>query len=98
MREVVGLPRVNSSVGSTAISFGRLYYPANSDGEPAQKDLPVVVYLHEYRYSSGFQKLGGIINQFTENGFAVSMFDQIGFGTRIEEGRLFYERFPNWNK
>ena len=98
MREVVGLPRLKSKVGSRAISFGRLYYPVNSDGEPARKSLPVIVFLHEYSYSQGFAKLGDIVNRFAEEGFAVYVFDQIGFGTRIEEGRLFYERFPNWSK
>ncbi len=98
MREVVGLPRVNEKVGSHDISFGRLYYPLDATGEVAGKDLPVVVYLHEYSYSKGFAKTGNIINKFTEEGFAVYVFDQIGFGMRIEEGRLFYERFPNWSK
>ncbi len=97
-REVVGLPRVGESVGSQPISFGRLYYPADADGEPARDNLPVVVYLHEYTYSTGFTRLGDIVNRFTDQGFAVYMFDQIGFGTRIEEGRLFYERFPRWSK
>jgi len=32
-------------------------------------------------------------------GYAVYLYDQIGFGTRsIEESRLFYERFPHWSK
>ena len=31
-------------------------------------------------------------------GYGVYVYDQIGFGTRIEEGRLFYERFPGWSK
>ena len=26
------------------------------------------------------------------------VFDQIGFGARIVEGKLFYERFPHWSK
>lgn len=97
-RDIVGLPRVDESVGSRPISFGRLYYPADAEGEPTRDDLPVVVYLHEYTYSTGFARLGDIINRFTEQGFAVYMSDQIGFGTRIEEGRFFYERFPRWSK
>jgi dienelactone hydrolase len=28
----------------------------------------------------------------------VLLFDQIGFGTRIEEGSRFYERYPHWSK
>src|SRR5699024_3499871 len=93
-REVVGLPWVDESVGSRPIAFGRLYYPADAEGEPVDDNLPVVVYLHEYTYSTGFARLGDIINKFADQGFAVYMYDQIGFGTRIEEGRFFYERFP----
>jgi len=33
-----------------------------------------------------------------ERGFAVFAFDMIGFGTRIQEGTLFYERYPHWSK
>jgi pimeloyl-ACP methyl ester carboxylesterase len=98
MRDVVGLPRVNENIGSKVISFGRLYYPVNSKGEIEGKNLPVIVFLHGYDYAKGFQKSGDIINRFTEEGFAVYVFDQIGFGMRIGEGRLFYERFPNWSK
>lgn len=97
-RSVVGSPNVAESVGSERLSFGQLFYPADAEGEPLSDDLPVVVYLHEYTYSTGYLRLGDIINRFTEQGFAVYMYDQIGFGTRIEEGRLFYERFPNWSK
>lgn len=98
MRDVVGLPRVKDNIGSRPISFGRLYYPIDEAGEPLHKNLPVIVYLHEFNHTKGFESLGDIIKQFTTEGFAVYMFDQIGFGTRIEEGRLFYERFPNWSK
>ncbi|MEX1137047.1 MAG: dienelactone hydrolase family protein [Balneolales bacterium] len=97
-RAVVGGPRVDNTVGSRAISFGTLYYPADTDGEPISDDLPVVVYLHEYTYSKGYERLGDIVNRFTDEGFAVYMYDQIGFGARIEEGRLFYERFSQWSK
>lgn len=97
-REVVGLPRVNTNVGSQDIAFGKLYYPVNEAGKLVRKNLPVIVYVHEYSYSTGYAKLGDIINKFTSQGFAVYMFDQIGFGTRIEEGTLFYERFPHWSK
>ncbi|MEX0928970.1 MAG: acyl-CoA thioester hydrolase/BAAT C-terminal domain-containing protein [Balneolales bacterium] len=97
-RAVVGGPRINRSVGSRSISFGTLYFPVDSDGRPVSDNLPVVVYLHEYTYSKGYERLGDMVNRFTDAGFAVYMFDQIGFGTRIEEGELFYQRFPNWSK
>ena len=97
-RAVVGQPQIDNSVGSQPVSFGTLFYPEDSDGEPLKNDLPVVVYLPEYTYSKSYERLGHIVNIFTENGFAVYMYDQIGFGTRIEEGRFFHERFPKWSR
>jgi hypothetical protein len=34
----------------------------------------------------------------TRNGIAVLAYDLIGFGTRVEEGTLFYNRYPGWSK
>jgi len=98
MRDVVGLPRVGEGIGSRPLMFGRLYYPSDESGGPNGDEFPVVIYLHEYSYSKGFAKAGDIITRFVDAGYAVYAFDQIGFGTRIEEGRLFYERFPHWSK
>ena len=99
MRDVVGYPRIRSDVETTSMLFGQLFMSTETKkqtGTPEKK--PVVIYLHEYAYSTGFVKAGDIINRFVNAGFAVFAFDQIGFGSRIEEGRLFYERFPNWSK
>ena len=106
MREVVGYPDLTPDIDSVPFLFGRLYYPANSQGGPKTDNMPVVIYLHEFAYSTGYAKggseiytdWGDIIKLFAQNGYAVCVFDQIGFGTRIEEGRLFYERFPHWSK
>ncbi|MFW5901254.1 MAG: alpha/beta fold hydrolase [bacterium] len=98
LRDVVGLPRIDEGIASRPLMFGRLYYPSDESGDPKGDDLPVVIYLHEYSYSKGFAKAGDIITRFADAGYAVYAFDQIGFGTRIEEGRLFYERFPHWSK
>lgn len=98
MGKNVGTPKIDKTIGSQDISFGKLYYPINDDGNPIDKNLPVVVYLHEYSYSTGYAKLEDIIKQFTDNGFAIYTYDQIGFGTRIEESTLFYNRFPKWSK
>ena len=81
--------------------FGYLYYPLNENGEPINKNLPVVIYLHEYDYSKGFNsyhKIESILQSFTEKGFAVFTFDMLGFGNRIEEGTRFYHRYPHWSK
>ncbi len=99
MREVVGFPRLGQNIQSMPLLFGRLYYPSDEAGELKVDKLPVVIYLHEYAYSKGIAKAGDIISKFVNAGYAVYLFDQIGFGTRIvEEDRLFYERFPHWSK
>lgn len=98
LRDVVGLPPVGEGIENRPLMFGRLYYPSDESGDPKGDDLPVVIYLHEYSYSKGFAKAGDFITRFADAGYAVYAFDQIGFGTRIEEGRLFYERFPHWSK
>jgi len=97
-REVVGMPRVRHGISSTPLMFGQLYYPSEIDTNKDRQRLPVVIWLHEYVYSMGYAKSGDMISRLVEEGFAVYAFDQIGFGTRIEEGRFFYERFPNWSK
>lgn len=98
-QEVVGLPRVASGIGRQPLSFGQLYYPGDSPGGGTNDKLPVVIYLHEYAYSTGIAKTGDIISGLVKAGFAVYVYDQIGFGTRLfEESRLFYDRFPHWSK
>ncbi|MDD4109157.1 MAG: dienelactone hydrolase family protein, partial [Prolixibacteraceae bacterium] len=97
-REVVGMPRVREDISSMPLLFGQLYYPSAVDNNKDRPKLPVVIWLHEYVYSMGYARAGDIINRLVDEGFAVYAFDQIGFGTRIEEGRLFYERFPDWSK
>src|SRR5690606_17225691 len=82
----------------------KLYYPEHAADTTIESNIPVVVYLHEYSYSKGFatgnrgQRINEVISRFTDQGFAVYVFDLIGFGSRIEEGRLFYERLPRWSK
>lgn len=99
LQEVVGLPRVSRDITSSPLLFGRLYYPANITVDNNSARLPVVIWLHEYSYSTGIGKAGSIITMFVNAGFGVCLYDQIGFGTRLaEESRLFYERFPHWSK
>lgn len=98
LRESVGFPVIGSDIVSTPLLFGRLYQPSDKSRNSLKGKLPVVIYLHEYSYSTGFAREGNIIRNFVDQGYAVFVFDQIGFGTRVEEGRLFYERFPHWSK
>jgi dienelactone hydrolase len=106
MIDVVGYPKLEPEIASMPMQFGRLYFPSDAEGKPSSEKMPVVIYLHEYDYAQGysgggseiFLRRGDLIQQFANAGLAVYLFDQIGFGTRIEEGRLFYERFPHWSK
>ncbi len=81
--------------------FGYLYYPLDNKGEIKNKNLPVVIYLHEYDYSKGFNSYHGVeklIQSIVEKGYAVFTYDMIGFGNRVEEGTRFYDRYPHWSK
>src|SRR5690606_13049109 len=88
MRSEVGLPSVKKDLKSEDIFYGKLYYPKGSGDTIRKRDLPVVIYLHEYSYSKGFatgrrgQQIGDIIHSFTDQGYAVYVFDLIGFGSR----------------
>ncbi len=81
--------------------FGYLYYPRNEEGKIKGNNLPVVIYLHEYDYSKGFNsyhRIESLIQSVVDKGFAVFTYDMIGFGNRIEEGTRFYNRYPQWSK
>lgn len=103
-------PRPTASMGLMAITpyngfgdqlFGYLYYPADEKGKPYNPDLPVIIYLHEYDYSKGFNsyhQIEQIIRSVVEKGCAIFTYDMIGFGNRIEEGTRFYDRYPHWSK
>jgi len=98
LREAVGYPDFDQNIESQPLLFGRLYYPGRKSFNRETEKIPVIIYLHEYSYSKGFAKTMNFIRLLTNAGYAVYAFDQIGFGTRVEEGRLFYERFPHWSK
>lgn len=82
-----------------------LYLPTNAD---ANKKFPVILFLHQYAFSNGFAygytdyKESGnnslIFQKLIDQGFAVLSIDLLGFGTRIEEGTRFYDRYPAWSK
>lgn len=76
---------------------GDLYYP-----EKAKGPLPVVIWLHPrsfaYGYAGSYMKGPAIYHTLPQHGVAVFAFDQLGFGGRLEEGRDFYARYPEWSK
>jgi cephalosporin-C deacetylase-like acetyl esterase len=81
--------------------FGYLYYPSDDKGGLKGENIPVVIYLHEYDYSKGFNsyhQVEFLLRSIVERGYAVFTYDMIGFGNRIEEGTRFYNRYPHWSK
>ena len=89
---------------------GILYTPVDQGGNKqldSSGKMPVVIFLHQYAYINGFAKgynnRGGrgndkLFQAIIDKGFAVLAFDMTGFGTRLEEGTYFYNRFPQWSK
>lgn len=81
---------------------GYLYYPTDTLGKIRLKPngkLPVVIYLHEFSHATGYAKgIAAYFDALLAKGFAVYSMDMIGFGSRIYEGTLFYDRYPNWSK
>lgn len=108
LAKVIGRPKSGGSVRRAVFGMlfgadngfgdyleGNLYYPADAN----KAKMPVIIWLHEYSYPTGFgRRSEDVITGFVEKGFGVFLFDQIGFGTRIEEGSNFYRRYPHWSK
>ena len=106
---VIGRPEATKTMGRLVVHpyggsfgddlFGYLYYPPDENGNLPKNRLPAVIFLHNFAYPTGFSSL---TDRFVENlvrqDFVVFAFDMIGFASRIEEGRRFYERYPHWSK
>lgn len=86
-----------------------LYTPTSSENLLKDKSgkIPVIIYLHEYTYAHGYafgysygsgRGNSALFQHFIDKGYAVLAIDMLGFGTRIEEGKHFYKRFPQWSK
>ncbi len=78
---------------------GDLYFPTNAD--QSDKKLPVVIWLHPLSnargYGAGYKRGEDPHLALARQGFAVFTFDQIGNGSRLEEVRNFYLRYPHWS-
>jgi dienelactone hydrolase len=97
----MGVMTINPYNGFGDQLFGYLYYPADDNGNLKSDTLPVVIWLHEYDYSKGFNsyhQVESLLKSMVDKGYAVFSFDMVGFGNRIEEGTRFYERYPHWSK
>ncbi|MDD4109720.1 MAG: alpha/beta fold hydrolase [Prolixibacteraceae bacterium] len=99
--EKMGVMAISPYSGFGDQLFGYLYYPQKTERTPVNNNLPVVIYLHEYDYSKGFNSyhsVESLIQSMVDQGYAVFAYDMIGFGNRIEEGTRFYDRYPHWSK
>jgi dienelactone hydrolase len=81
--------------------YAELFYPRTSDGKAdlSRGKLPVFILQHSYSTATGYRwHIAPFIQELTRQGIAVLAFDMIGFGTRVEEGTLFNERYPQWSR
>ena len=88
-----------------------VFYPVDAAGRRKPGKFPVAIWLHPYAYSVGWsakfpwmperaptyldQRPG--LDLLVKRGFVVVAFDQIGFGSRAHEAKLFYDRYPQWS-
>ena len=73
--------------------------------EAAEKgtELPVVIWLHPFNYSHGYNEGYGvegttIYYRLAQAGYAVLCYDQLGFGDRLLEGPVFDKAYPHWSR
>jgi dienelactone hydrolase len=101
---LLGRGTTPAGVQKRGINFGNyiagdLYYPTNAD--QAAGKLPAVIWLHPMStaqgYVPGYRRGDAPHLALTRLGCAVLAFDQIGNGSRIEEVRDFYLRYPHWS-
>jgi len=86
---------------------GSFYYPSNrspsvsSPRVPLEGKLPTIIWLAPLHCSTGYTpgyRTGDIpFTHFARAGFLVLAFDPIATGSRQEERRDFYRRYPHWS-
>jgi len=101
---MLGRATVPAGLAKRSFNFGNyvagdLYFPTNADRSGAK--LPTVVWLHpvsvSHGYCAGYKRGENPHVALARLGCAVFAFDQIGNGTRVEEVRNFYARYPHWS-
>ena len=104
----LGRATVPNGIAKRSLNFGNyiagdLYFPTNADrtGAPAAAKLPVVIWLHPISvpsgYGAGYRRGENPHLALARLGCAVFAFDQIGNGSRVQEVRNFYLRYPHWS-
>jgi len=86
---------------------GNFYYPTNHPASPLTqnvkpgKKLPTIIWLAPLQCSMGYipdYRAGEIPHKyFAQAGFLVLAFDPVATGSRQEERRDFYQRYPRWS-
>ncbi len=78
-----------------------VYYPTNT---ATNARLPAVIWLHGFSYPMGYMwvyrqnpDLHPIL-ALVRAGYAVVGFDQTGHGSRTDEFKTFFDRFPHWSR
>ncbi len=109
LTDVITHPTLDSSIKELIVGhynalgeylWGNIYLPPSTKfkGDSIIEKLPLVIFLHEYAHTTGYRRrCESIITNFIKQGFAVLSFDMIGYGTRIEESKKFYDRYPHWS-
>jgi len=100
---MLGRATLPAGIAKRSLNFGNyvtgdLYFPTNADRGGR---LPVVIWLHpvsvSHGYCAGYKRGENPHLALARLGCAVFAFDQIGNGTRLEEVRNFYGRYPQWS-
>ncbi|WP_414663353.1 alpha/beta hydrolase family protein [Horticoccus sp. 23ND18S-11] len=97
IRQIAPLP-VDRSMKIVPVALGvdlkaDLYLPAEGTAP-----RPLVIWLHPFAHANGYAwKAKAPFVELIRRGYAVLSFDQIGFGTRIEHAKDFYQRYPHWS-
>lgn len=98
LNKVIRRPGLPKGADLKELHIGQLQYPLDEEGKPL-KNVPVVIYLHEFAYPTGYGRGSWrFVHSLLDAGFAVYLQDQIGFGSRVEEGKDFYQRYPDYSK
>jgi len=101
---LLGRALIPNGLQKQSLNFGNylagdLYSPTNAT--ETGKKLPAIVWLHPISNSGGYAPgyhRGELPHlAMARRGFAVFAFDQIGNGSRIEEVKNFYGRYPQWS-
>ncbi|MBN1420181.1 MAG: acetylxylan esterase [Planctomycetes bacterium] len=99
----LGRGSVPSGLKKASINFGDyiagdIYYPEKAEGGAAR--IPACIWLHPIScsngYVAGYRRGEPVHIALARRGFAVFAYDQIGYGSRIEEVTRFHDRYPRW--